>query len=83
MACRTQQHVECVTYLLSKGADVFCETAKGDTCLHLAAKNANTEVLQELLVTWVSVGGAEPCRLANVVLPYQPPCKFVDLRNGA
>ena len=79
---RTPQHVECIGYLLSKGADPFSETEKGETCLHLAAKNAYTECLREILAARVSIGGGPPTRLADAVLPYTPPVKFVDMRNG-
>ena len=79
---RTPQHVECIGYLLSKGADPFSETDKGETCLHMAAKNAYTECLREILAAQVSIGGGPPTRLADAVLPYTPPVKFVDMRNG-
>lgn len=76
------QHVECIGYLLRQGADPFAETDKGETCLHLAAKNAYTECLSEILSARVSVGGGPPTRLADAKLPYTPPVKFVDMRNG-
>lgn len=69
-------------YLLKKGADAFAETEKGETCLHMAAKNAYTECLSEILSARVSIGGGPPTRLADVKLPYTPPVKFVDMRNG-
>lgn len=74
--------MECVAYLLSRGADPFAETEKGETCLHMAAKNAYTECLSEILSASVSIGGSAPVRLADMTLPYTPPVKFVDMRNG-
>lgn len=64
------------------GADPFTETDKGETCLHLAAKNAYTECLTEILSASVSIGGSLPVRLADAVLPYTPPVRFIEMRNG-
>lgn len=79
---RTTQHVECVKYLLDKGADPCSETETGDNCLHMAAKNGYTECMNEILQASVAIGTAEPARLADTVLPYSTPVKFVDLRNS-
>lgn len=81
--CRTSEHVECVKFLLEKGADPCSETESGDNCLHVAAKNGYTECMNEILQAIVTIGTQDPCRLADVVLPYSPPVKFVDLRNSA
>lgn len=80
--CRTSQHVECVRYLLEKGADPCAETDSGDNCLHMAAKNGYTECMNEILQAHVSIGTSEPARLADVILPYSVPVKYVDLRNS-
>ena len=80
--CRTSQHVECVKFLLEKGADPCSETENGENCLHMAAKNGYTECMNEILQASVVIGTAEPQRLADIVLPYSTPVKFVDLRNS-
>lgn len=79
---RTSQHVECVKFLLEKGADPCSETDTGDNCLHMAAKNGYVECMNVILQAQVTIGAAEPSRLGDVLLPYSPPVKFVDVRNS-
>lgn len=74
--------MECVKFLLEKGADPCSETETGDNCLHMAAKNGYTECMNEILQACVAIGTQEPVRLADVVLPYSTPVKYVDLRNS-
>lgn len=82
-ARRTADHVDCITYLLSKGADAFCTTSAGDNCLHIAARNAHTHCIFHLLTAWVSVPHKPPCRLADAIFSDDvSQIKYVDLPNG-
>ncbi len=74
--------MECVQYLLEQGADPCAETETGDNCLHMAAKNGYTECLHKILEASVAIGSGEPARLADTVIPYNNPVKFVDIRNS-
>lgn len=75
--------MECVQYLLEQGADPCAETETGDNCLHITAKNGYTECLHKILEASVTIGSGEPARLADTVIPYNNPVKFVDIRNSA
>ena len=74
--------MECVQYLLEQGADPCAETETGDNCLHVAAKNGYSECLHRILEATVTIGSGEPTRLADTVIPYHIPVKFVDIRNS-
>ena len=81
--CRTAEHVDCVNYLLSKGADAFCMTSSGDNCLHIAARNAHSRCLWDLLSAWVSVHRKPPCHLADAVFSDDvSQLKYIDVPNG-
>ncbi|KAK9817137.1 hypothetical protein WJX72_010089 [[Myrmecia] bisecta] len=79
-------HEECVAYMLSKGADVFLESSKGETCLHLAAKSSDMGTITHLLRSTVVNAASNPpaTQLADVMLQaWGGPIKFADLRNAA
>lgn len=76
-------HLECVTYLLSKGADVMATNPKGETCLHIAAKNSHSSCAVRLLNSRINRPGAAT-RLADLVFTEGlEEVKYVDLHNSA
>ncbi|KAL3152402.1 hypothetical protein ABBQ32_001454 [Trebouxia sp. C0010 RCD-2024] len=76
-------HLECVTYLLSKGADVMATNPKGETCLHIAAKNGHSSCVVRLLNSRINTPGAAT-RLADLVFAEGlEEVKYVDLHNLA
>lgn len=80
LCCR---HLECVTYLLSKGADVMATNPKGETCLHIAAKNGHSSCVVRLLNSRINTPGAAT-RLADLVFAEGlEEVKYVDLHNLA
>ena len=77
------RHLECVTYLLSKGADVMATNPKGETCLHIAAKNGHSSCVVRLLNSRINTPGAAT-RLADLVFAEGlDEVKYVDLHNLA
>ena len=77
------RHLECVTYLLSKGADVMATNPKGETCLHIAAKNGHSNCVVRLLNSRINTPGAAT-RLADLVFTEGlEEVKYVDLHNLA
>ncbi len=81
MVFSTPAHMEVALYLLAHGADPFAATGqRGDTALHLAARNGTAGVIVGLLAARLPGAG----RLADAVLPCEAgPVKLVDLPNGA
>lgn len=53
--CVAARNLKLVDLLLSKGADPDIQTFEGDTCLHLAAANGDSEIILRLIE-----GGADP-----------------------
>ena len=72
-----------MTYLLSKGADVMATNPKGETCLHIAAKNGHSSCVVRLLNSRINTPGAAT-RLADLVFAEGlDEVKYVDLHNLA
>lgn len=78
------RHLDCVTYLLSKGADVMATNSKGETCLHIAAKHAHTGCLVRLLSSRINTASNDATRLADLTLREDlQEVKYTDLHNLA
>ena len=62
------RHVESAAYILSKGADAFMESSKGENCVHVAAKNGHVACLEHLLGAQVAVLHQPSTHLASVLV---------------
>ena len=62
------RHVDCAAYILSKGADAFMESSKGENCIHVAAKNGHVACLEHLLGAHVAVPHQPSTCLASILV---------------
>eukprot|EP00891_Asterochloris_glomerata_P003423 jgi/Astpho2/3423/Aster-x0163 len=77
-------YVDITTYLLSKGADATLGSQKGDTALHMAARNGHAACITRLLTSRVLSPEGQPTRLGDLVLTDGVDSqKFADCSNGA